>query len=146
MMDSAKHLRGEIRAGRHTTVTTGRAPGHLQANLVIVPADWAEEFAAFCAANPNPCPLIAQSAPGDPMLPSLGDDIDIRTDLPRYRVLPRRRGSIGGNRRQRPVARRPGGLRARLLLFLRGGAARWRRADPPYRAGQEGLHLSYRAG
>ena len=47
----AKVLRDEIRAGRHTTVTTGLAPGHVQANLVILPADWAREFAEFCAAN-----------------------------------------------------------------------------------------------
>src|SRR3954463_12051941 len=87
MMDSAKHLRAQIRAGRHTTVTTGMAPGHLPANLVILPADWAEEFATFCAANPKPCPLIAQSAPGDPTFSSLGHDIDVRRDLPRYRVF-----------------------------------------------------------
>src|SRR3954467_13926584 len=87
MMDSAKHLRAQIRAGRHTTVTTGMAPGHLQANLVILPADWAGEFTAFCAANPKPCPLIARSEPGDPTLPSLGNDIDVRHDLPRYRVF-----------------------------------------------------------
>ena len=72
-VNPAKLLRGEIRAGRHTTVTTGMAPGHVQANLVILPADWAEEFAEFCAANPKPCPLIAQSEPGDPALPGLGD-------------------------------------------------------------------------
>ena len=83
----ARLLREQIRAGRHTTVTTGMAPGHVQANLVILPADWAEEFAAFCAANPKPCPLIARSEPGDPALPSLGRDIDVRRDLPRYRVF-----------------------------------------------------------
>jgi uncharacterized protein YcsI (UPF0317 family) len=83
----AKLLRERIRAGRHSSVTTGMAPGHVQANLVILPADWAEEFAAFCAANPKPCPLIARSEPGDPTLPSLGRDIDVRRDLPRYRVF-----------------------------------------------------------
>ena len=86
MHASARLLRERIRAGHHTTVTTGLAPGHLQANLVILPADWAGEFSAFCAANPKPCPLIAQTEPGDPGLPDLGHDIDIRTDLPRYRV------------------------------------------------------------
>jgi uncharacterized protein YcsI (UPF0317 family) len=85
--DTARALRAEIRAGRHTTVTTGLAPGHVQANLAILPADWAEEFAQFCAANPKPCPLLARSAPGDPTLPSLGRDIDVRRDLPRYRVF-----------------------------------------------------------
>ena len=86
-MNASKLLRDRIRAGEHTTVTTGLAPGHLQANLVILPADWADEFAAFCAANPKPCPLIAQSAPGDPTLPGLGPDIDVRRDLPCYRVF-----------------------------------------------------------
>ena len=86
-VNPARHLREQIRAGRHTTVTTGMASGHLQANLVILPADWADEFASFCAANPKPCPLIAQSEPGDPTLPILGRDIDVRSDLPRYRVF-----------------------------------------------------------
>ena len=83
----AQSLRAEIRAGRHDTVTTGLAPGYLQANLAILPADWAEEFAAFCAANDKACPLIGQSAMGDPTLPALGADIDVRSDLPRYRVF-----------------------------------------------------------
>src|SRR5262249_42873328 len=37
-------------------------------------------------ASPKPCPLIGMGAPGDPSLPDLGD-IDIRTDVPRYRVF-----------------------------------------------------------
>ncbi|WP_395711845.1 putative hydro-lyase [Reyranella sp.] len=86
-IDSARLLREEIRAGRHATVTTGLAPGHVQANLAILPADWADEFAAFCAANPKPCPMIARSEPGDPALPGLGVGIDVRRDLPRYRVF-----------------------------------------------------------
>ena len=83
----AEIIRADIRAGRHTTVTTGLAPGYLQANLVILPADWADEFAVFCAANAKACPLIAQSAVGDPTLPTLGRDINVCTDLPRYRVF-----------------------------------------------------------
>ena len=83
----AETVLADIRRGRQTTVTTGQAPGYLQANLVILPADWADEFSAFCAANPKPCPLIAQSAVGDPTLPTLGHDIDVRTDLPLYRVF-----------------------------------------------------------
>ena len=38
-VDAARLLREEIRAGCHTAVTTGMARGHLQANLVILPAD-----------------------------------------------------------------------------------------------------------
>jgi uncharacterized protein YcsI (UPF0317 family) len=36
--------------------------------------------------NPKPCPLLGQSEPGDWRLPMLGEDLDIRTDIPRYRV------------------------------------------------------------
>ena len=43
------------------------------------------DFLHFCQRNPKPCPLLAMSEPGDPSLPELGQDIDIR-DIPRYRV------------------------------------------------------------
>jgi len=81
--------RAEIRAGRHTNRDHGAlARGHLQANLVILPADWADEFAAFCAANPKPCPFDrARRGPAIRPLPTLGADIDVRSDLPRYRVF-----------------------------------------------------------
>jgi uncharacterized protein YcsI (UPF0317 family) len=36
--------------------------------------------------------VLAVSEPGDPMLPTLGHDIDIRSDVPRYRVW--RRGEL----------------------------------------------------
>lgn len=45
------------------------------------------DFMGFCQQNPKPCPLVAVSQnPGDSHLPSLGADLDIRTDLPSYRV------------------------------------------------------------
>jgi uncharacterized protein YcsI (UPF0317 family) len=59
----------------------------VQCNLVILPADWAEDFLAFCEANPKPCPLIAVSKPGEFSLTKLGADIDIRSDIPSYRVF-----------------------------------------------------------
>ncbi len=76
-----------IRAGHHTGHTAGLAHGYVQGNLCILPLDYATEFAAFCQRNSRPCPLIGMSAPGDPHLPTLADDLDIRTDLPRYRVF-----------------------------------------------------------
>src|SRR5690606_9539668 len=80
-------LRGRIRSGEHTGNTSGFAAGFVQCNIVILPAAWANDFLRFCQANPKPCPLIASSAvPGDPALPLLGD-IDIRSDLPSYRVF-----------------------------------------------------------
>jgi uncharacterized protein YcsI (UPF0317 family) len=86
-MDNPKDIRRAIRARRHTGHTAGLAPGHVQGNLCILPQEYAEDFLAFCRANPKPCPLLAVSEPGDPRLPELGEDLDIRTDVPAYRVF-----------------------------------------------------------
>lgn len=75
-----------IRTGRFTGQTAGLARGFLQGNVVVLPRSHALDFANFCHRNPKPCPLVAMSDPGDPMLPLLGDDIDIRTDVPAYNV------------------------------------------------------------
>ena len=75
-----------IRRGEHTGPTSGLARGYVQGNLAIFPGALAVDFLEFCRLNPKPCPLLASSAPGDWRLPELADDLDIRTDLPRYRV------------------------------------------------------------
>ena len=75
-----------IRTGGHVGPTAGMAPGYVQANLAIMPKGVAEEFLRFAVANPKPCPLLAVSEPGDPHLATLGADLDLRTDVPRYRV------------------------------------------------------------
>src|SRR5918993_5734376 len=69
-----------------TGPTAHLAPGRVQANLAILPAAVADDFLRFCTRNPRPCPLVAVSEPGDPRLPALGADLDVRTDVPRYRV------------------------------------------------------------
>ncbi len=86
LMD-ARTARRAIRAGEITGNTAGLAPGYVQGNIVILPASQAEAFAGFCRANPQSCPLLATSLPGDPALPTLGADIDMRYDLPGYRVF-----------------------------------------------------------
>jgi uncharacterized protein YcsI (UPF0317 family) len=80
-------LRQKIRSGAHTGMTSGYAPGHVQCNIVILPAEQANDFLRFCQLNPKPCPLVAAAnEPGDYSLPLLGD-IDIRSDVPSYRVF-----------------------------------------------------------
>lgn len=79
-------LRQRIRRGEWPRPTQGMAPGYVQANLAILPRDLAPDFQRFCALNPKPCPLLASSDPGDPSLPTLGRDIDIRTDIGKYRI------------------------------------------------------------
>lgn len=83
---SPGELRRRIRSGEHIGNTSGSAPGFVQCNIVILPADHAEDFLQFCQLNPKPCPIIAVGEPGDPTLPTLGD-IDIRSDVPGYRVF-----------------------------------------------------------
>ena len=82
----AATLRHAARTGAFQGATSGAAPGFVQANIAILPAAEADEFAEFCALNAKACPVLAMSAPGDPSLPTLGRDIDIRHDLPRYFV------------------------------------------------------------
>ena len=84
---SSVAIRARIRAGRHDGHTAGLAPGKLQCNLAILPEDYALDFLRFCQRNPKPCPVVGVSETGDPMLPTLGQDIDIRTDVPRYQVF-----------------------------------------------------------
>src|SRR4051794_24832835 len=66
--------------------TAGVANGFVQGNLAILPEKLAASFHRFCQLNPKPCPIIGMSDVGNPLIPSLGIDLDIRTDVPRYRV------------------------------------------------------------
>jgi uncharacterized protein YcsI (UPF0317 family) len=83
---TAFEARRAIRAGEWTTHTSGLAPDYAQGNVVILPEKLAGDFLRFCQRNPKPCPLLAVSEPGEPMLPELGEAVDIRTDVPRYRL------------------------------------------------------------
>ena len=75
----------DYRAGLAET-TSGVANGYVQGNLVVLPEEFASAFHRFCQLNPKPCPIVGMSDVGNPMIPSLGADLDIRTDVPRYRV------------------------------------------------------------
>lgn len=91
---SPADLRRLIRAGQFTGPTAGLAAGYVQANLVVVPAADADDFAEFCRANDRPCPLIARTEPGDPEPRGAAPGADLRCDVPRYRVF--RRGVPDG--------------------------------------------------
>ncbi|WP_075221386.1 putative hydro-lyase [Acuticoccus yangtzensis] len=88
-------LRRACRSGAFTGQTAGQCPGALQANLVMLPKEAADEFLAFAARNAKPCPLVGVSDPGSPHLPMVADDLDLRTDVPLYRVF--RDGEAAGD-------------------------------------------------
>jgi uncharacterized protein YcsI (UPF0317 family) len=85
------------RKGQWSQSTSGVADTYLQANILVLPSRYADDFRNLCARNSVPCPLIAESAgPGDfsnlkSYLPRVSDQdlaasLDIRTDCPRYNV------------------------------------------------------------
>lgn len=81
-------LRQTIRSGNMTTNTSGLCSGFVQGNLCILPQDYANDFLKFCHLNPKPCPIVGMSeSPGDFRLKSLGQDIDLRTDIPQYKLF-----------------------------------------------------------
>lgn len=84
---TAAEVRQAIRAGRWSEPTAGLARGFAQANVVILPREFADDFTRFCELNARPCPLVAQTAPGDPCPADVAPESDLRTDVPRYRVF-----------------------------------------------------------
>lgn len=78
-------LRALCRSGQWRQSTAGAAAGFVQANLVILPAEYAFDFLLFCQRNPKPCPLVEVLEPGVTE-PACAPGADIRTDLPGYRV------------------------------------------------------------
>jgi uncharacterized protein YcsI (UPF0317 family) len=85
-LETGLDVRLAARSGTLDAPTAGMAPGFVQGNLAILPREHAEDFLRFCHANPKPCPLLGVSEAGNPAIPALGSDLDIRTDIPRYRV------------------------------------------------------------
>ncbi len=84
--NSVDIVRNSIRNGDYKGHTAGLGNGRLQCNLVILPEKYAVDFFRFCQRNPKPCPLVGVTETGDPMMKTLGSDIDIRTDVPGYIV------------------------------------------------------------
>src|SRR3954447_14988474 len=79
-------VRVACRAGSFAGPTPGLALGFVQANLVVLPRDWAFDFLLFCQRNPKPCPLLDVTEPGDAEPKAVAPGADLRTDLPAYRV------------------------------------------------------------
>ncbi|WP_211462428.1 putative hydro-lyase [Collimonas silvisoli] len=84
---SAADCRRLIRNGSWDRPTAGLAARHVQVNLVMLPDAEAADFLRFAQRNPKPCPVLAVSEPGEFTLTSMGADIDLRRDVPRYRIF-----------------------------------------------------------
>ena len=93
---TGREAREAIRRGEWTSHTSGIAPNLVQGNVVILPEVAARDFLRYCQRNPRPCPLLAVSEPGEFTLESLGTGIDIRRDVPQYRIW--RHGELSAER------------------------------------------------
>lgn len=80
---SPKEVRQRIRDGEITVPTAGMCGGYAQANLVILPKQYAEDFKEFARRNPKPCPVL-EITEGTPMVHDMGEGANLVTDIPRY--------------------------------------------------------------
>ena len=83
---NAQEVRECIRNNEYAGPTSGLAPEYAQANLVILPRDYAFEFLKFCVRNPKPCPVLEVTDTGSPEPAMTAPGADLRADVPRYRV------------------------------------------------------------
>lgn len=83
---TADTMRQAIRSGEFQGPTAGLVPHYAQANLVVLPKDYALEFLTFCLRNPKPCPVIEVCDAGDPVPHLTAPGADLRTDVPLYRI------------------------------------------------------------
>lgn len=83
---SPQEMRGLIRKAEWTHPTSGLCLSHVQANLIVLPKDWAYDFLVFAQRNPKPCPILDVTEPGDGEARLIAPGSDIRTDIPKYRI------------------------------------------------------------
>ena len=83
---SPKAFRELVSADQFTSPTAGICPGYAQANLIILPAAIADDFAAYAKANPAPCPVLETTSIGVHHSNYLGQGSDILKAIPRYRI------------------------------------------------------------
>lgn len=81
---AARAARGRYRAGA-IEPTSGVAPGFTQANMIVLPRDWAFDFLLYAQRNPKACPVLDVSDPGSHTT-LLATDADLRRDIPLYRI------------------------------------------------------------
>ncbi len=86
-MDDPAALRRAIRKGEFRGFTNLVARNHVQANLMILPAEHADAFEAYCRHNAAALPLLARSRPGEVGMPQLAADLDLRRDVGGYMVF-----------------------------------------------------------
>jgi uncharacterized protein YcsI (UPF0317 family) len=84
---SPQLLRELSSVGQFKSHTAGYCQGFIQANLVVLPQKYADDFELFCRKNPKPCPLLEKIGPGEYRSLKLAKGADIRSTIPKYKVF-----------------------------------------------------------
>ena len=113
---SPAEVRGLIRQGVIDFPTAGMCRGYAQANLVILPPEYAADFEEFTKKNPFPCPVL-EIIKGTPETHAMGEGETSALTFPatasmKTVCLPRRSPTL------RVLEGRLCGLPHRLLLLL----------------------------
>ena len=83
---SPAEVRAAIRKGEIDFPTAGMSRGYAQANLIILPPEYAADFEEFAKLNPFPCPVLEIIKGEQPLTHAMGEGGNICTDIPRYRI------------------------------------------------------------
>jgi uncharacterized protein YcsI (UPF0317 family) len=81
-----RDVRALIREGKITRHTSGMCDGYAQANLAVLPAEYAYDFLLFAQRNPKSCPILEVSDRGSRFLKTIAPGADIARDIPKYRI------------------------------------------------------------
>ena len=79
-------VRKLIREGVIDFPTAGMCRGYAQANLIILPPEYAADFEKFAELNPFPCPILEIIKGEQPLTHAMGEGGNICSDIPRYRI------------------------------------------------------------
>lgn len=82
---SPQDVRSLIRQGKISFPTAGICSGYAQANLVILPREYSDDFKEYTKLNPFSCPVL-EIVEGSPITQIMAKDGNIVTDIPEYYV------------------------------------------------------------
>lgn len=81
-----QEVRRLIRAGEITGQTSGMCSGYAQANLCILPKEYAFDFLLFCMRNPKPCPVLEVGDVGSKSFRFMASEGNVCQDFSKYRI------------------------------------------------------------
>jgi len=80
-------MRKIIRKNKFNKHTSGVCNGYVQANVVILPEVYAEDFRKFAEANKEAVPILEEIKNGAFAFKTVAKDSDIRKDVPKYKIF-----------------------------------------------------------